>query len=273
MLNPQILNYLDYRLYLKDVYTFRKKTEGRYSYRKLSEELGFSSSNFIHLIVQGKRNLSQDGVRSISKALNLSALEYNYFTALLQLNHSDDEKEKRRVRQELDIIVRKQKKILSQAFDKYFGKWYYPVIREMAILKKFVSNLSWISRNLVPQINQKECREAMDTLEKLKMLRKEGGRWFQVEEHLATPYEVTSDQIIDYHHQMIQLADKALDEMSAEDRKMVSMTMSVSERQFQEVSDKIFRFLDEIQQDLVQQDEDSDLVAQLNIQLFPVTKR
>ena len=73
--NPNIFEYADYREYLKDYYEHSKDTKDNFSYRYFAQKAGFASSNFLYLIIHGKRNLTKDYIPNFGKALGLSNLK------------------------------------------------------------------------------------------------------------------------------------------------------------------------------------------------------
>ena len=55
---PDIYNYLDYRQFIQAYYSAAKENTKSMSFRYLSRRAGFSSPNFIKLVMDGQRNLS-----------------------------------------------------------------------------------------------------------------------------------------------------------------------------------------------------------------------
>lgn len=266
-----ILDYSDYRKFLKDVYGARKQQRAHYSYRACSAELGFKASNFLHLIASGKRNLSPVGVIKIQKAFAWIGKRQRYFAALVSYNQSQNSEERRVHAAELTRILGKKQKIISTEAESYFDYWYIPVIREMVCLKNFVSNLNWISKKLLPVVDETKVRDALNLLERLNMLKKVKGVWRQVEAHLTTPLEVASSILHAYHRQLIQLSEQAL-QIAAKDRDITAVTMALSPQQFQQLKERLAEWRDEIQNNLESATESSTRVYLLNMQLFPITK-
>lgn len=268
-----ILNYLDYRLFLKDWYSFNKTNYRKYSYRQFALDLGFQPSNFLHLVVSGKRNCSPETVRKIQLFLSGTAQEKKYFSFLVQYNQAATDTQKKEFAKKLESIRGKKRRVIDSDEAHFFMNWYMPVLREIICLKNFVPNLNWISRKLWPSVSEDKVLEGLKILERLGYIKKEGSRYVQIESHLTTLPEVKSDWITRYQDEMIQLSLAAL-KMPAKVRDISSMTMGVSKEQFDRLKQKIVAFRDEIQHEL--EDESSpllDSVVQLNIQFFPLTKK
>lgn len=269
---PEILNYADYRRFLADLYAQRKADSPKYSYRKFSEDLGFQASNFMHLVVSGKRNLSLDAVSRIRQHMDWRARDKNYFQSLVLYNQCSNPEDKNRLARDLDRILKKHRSLINPDQYQYFSTWYVPVIREIVAMKDFVSNLNWIARKLRPRIGEDQAKSALGILERLSMILRFKGRWTQNQNHLTTGTEVTSDMVYNYHREMLSLSQKAL-EHPADERDISAMTMSLTPTQFQEMKQRIIDFRDDLQQELQDtQTSDATMVAQLNIQFFKVTE-
>ena len=66
---PSVFEYLDYRTFLRDHYTASKQLKPQYSFRYFSRRAGLSSSNFLKLVMDGKRNL---GAETVAKRCGFS---------------------------------------------------------------------------------------------------------------------------------------------------------------------------------------------------------
>ena len=78
--------YIDYKAYLKDLYTQVKKHFGRYSYIKFTEELGLGHCNAMYLIIHGKRPLTVKAAKRSCKPLGLIGVERQYFLKLVEVS-------------------------------------------------------------------------------------------------------------------------------------------------------------------------------------------
>jgi len=272
MNQPNILNYNNFRAFFYDEYEYKKKTEKYYSYRKLATNYGLNPTNYFHLVIQGKRNLSLKSLQTILKNLSWASQQKRYFECLVLYNQEESLEKKAKHFEKLNKILGKQRSFLKKEHFSYFGHWYLPVIRELISLKGFVSHLNWMSKKLRPHIPENLIREALSVLEKLKFIKKIKGKWAQSEEHLATEDEVSSEVLFNYHLNLLDLSKQSL-EYPAEDRDIAAMTMSVSQDQFASLKQRVRDFRDEIQQELETAKVESSMVCQLNMQLFLVTER
>ena len=57
---PLVFSYVDYRRYLADYYAHAKKCHYGFSFRVFSKRAEISSSNYLRLVIDGKRNLTSE---------------------------------------------------------------------------------------------------------------------------------------------------------------------------------------------------------------------
>ena len=61
MAMPDLFEYFEYRLWLRDAYEARKSRNPAFSHRYIAQKAGFGSSGTFARILDGSRNLSMDG--------------------------------------------------------------------------------------------------------------------------------------------------------------------------------------------------------------------
>lgn len=260
----------DYRSFLKEIYSSRK-VAGAYSYRQFSRDLGLPVTNFLHLVIQGKRNLSLVVAEKIASRLFETARERKCFKLMVERDQSTGH-EKNDSENKLSALKGVSKTKVDEARYQFFSNWYVPVIREMIELKNFVPHLNWISKKLLIPVTEAKIRDAISLLEKLGFIEVKGKKWSIKAGHLATEDEVSSDMVMNYHLQMIELSRLALCKLPSESRDISALTMTLTPEQFKQLKKRIIDFRDEIQQELSDSSDGPTQVSQLNIQLFQVVK-
>src|SRR4029079_18060633 len=85
-----VTRFLDYREYLQAVYLALKQELGTYSYLNFADDLGFSKTNVIHLIIKGKRPLTGKAADRITSTFDMRSNERKYFEQLVELQNSHD---------------------------------------------------------------------------------------------------------------------------------------------------------------------------------------
>ena len=76
---PAVYEYVDYRQFLRDHFAASKRLKKQYSFRFFARQAGLSSSNFLKLVMDGKRNLGPTTIAKFVKALKLDAEAATFF--------------------------------------------------------------------------------------------------------------------------------------------------------------------------------------------------
>lgn len=270
---PNLFEYSNYRLFLKDSYTYWKSKDKKFSFRYFARIAGFNSHNFLRLVIEGKSNLSPESILKISKALKLSREESHFFENLVYLNQCTSTDEKTVYAREL-LRSRTFRKIHPLSESKYhlFANWYITVVRELVGLPGFIEDPEWIAQQIRPSIKPTEAKLAIDELLKLGFIkRNEEGQLVQSEPLLSTPDEVSSTYISNWHKEYIRKGLESIDLFPREKRDVSAVTFGFSEKNIKLIKELISNFRKEILRLGSEQDE-KDILLQLNIQLFPVAE-
>src|SRR5437868_5269216 len=89
-----VFHYLDYRQYLRDWYHDAKSSRGSFSYRSFSKKAGFQSTNFLKLVMDGDRNLTEESLSKFALALKLNKQEQEFFRNLVFFNQAKTHEQK-----------------------------------------------------------------------------------------------------------------------------------------------------------------------------------
>lgn len=268
-----IFSYLDYRLFLKDRFADLKSSRRGVSHRSLSLKAGFSSPNFLKLVMDGKRNLTEASIPKVGIAFELDEKEFNFFAKLVAFNQAKSIDKKEPAYHELkklraDLPLRR----VEHSQFEYFERWYHVAIRELVGLSSFQEDPNWIRRHLQGKVSLPQIRQSIRLLERLGFVRRdEQGRLVSSAGSLSTGDEVASVGIYRYHEAMLKKAQESLRATKPQHRDISSVTVSVSREKFQALKQRIQAFRKEVLA-LVQASDSSDAVYQMNIQFFPLSE-
>jgi len=256
----------DYRTYLKDYYSFRKESERGYSYRAFSKAAGFTSPNFLKLVIEGDRNVSAQVIPQFCKALHLEGTSAEYFTALVRMNQAKNDEEK-------DQCFA----ILQKLTPHHKRHWLYPTLREMILLNDFQEDPYWISRRLLGTASPAEVSSALSFLLQEGFIRRDepSGKLTLEDNMVFSSDEVRSLAIRNYHRQMLDCAKNALEKLPMEQREFGAITFVLPEASLEELKYRLKKFRDDLHNWAIQAASGGkgDSVVQLNIQMFPQAKR
>lgn len=269
---PSVYEYVDYRHFLRDHYAASKAEKPQYSFRYFARRAGLSSSNFLKLVMDGKRNLGTTTIPKFTKALKLDSDEAAFFADLVALDQAETVTERNRAFERVAANRRfRQARRLEGPLFKYLSRWYYPAVRELAGRPDFVDDPRWVAQQLLPKITVAQARSALRTLTELGLLVEDAsGRLVRGEPSLTTGHEVRSILVPAYHRQMIERAASSLETFAREERDVSALTVCIRGSTVAELKERIHRFREEML-DVCDREEEPERVYQLCIQLFPLS--
>ncbi len=272
-----IFGYTDYRKYLGDYYSFRKNGVRGYSYRNFSKAAGFSSPNFLKLVVEGQRNLGAEAVEKCIKALHLNRGMAEYFRILVRLNQSIDDQEKHTlINQLIRLTPQAKRRDLQGEALQYLSHWIYPVLREMIQMPDFHDDPYWIARRLHGKVSTQDISQAMKFLMTEGFIEKRDDGTYVAKENLVfSSDEVRSLAVRNYHRQMLEQANDALTTLSIQEREFGALTLVLPSEAMTELKERIKTFRRDLHLWAMQAAAHSagDQVIQVNMQMYPHTKK
>jgi uncharacterized protein (TIGR02147 family) len=270
---PVIFSYLNYRQYLKDFYHEKKQANPQFSYRVFSRLTGYSSPNFIKLVILGERNLTKDGIARLIKALKLKKRESKFFETLVQFNQAPAREEKIKHYEVLrQFKAFKDIKKLDEGFFQYLSDWHHAAIRDMTLLKNFREDPNWIVKKLKKRVSEKQVKDSIALMLKLGLLKRDKSKRLQTtDRNIATSQEVADISIANFHDHMIALAAESIDNSDPAIRDISSVTVALNQKTFEEAKRRMQEFRRELNV-LLSTCKEPDAVYQLNFQIFNLTE-
>lgn len=267
-----IFEHTNYREYLKAYFGERRKKDKKFSHRWLAQKLDLATSNFIMLVMQGKRNLNRSLCFKISEVFKHSRKEAAYFENMVNFIQAKNNKEKDLYFSRM-MSLRKNLKVdkIEEWQYEYYTNWYNPVIRELVTNPDFNGDANTLAKTLVPAITPTQAKRSLGLLLKLGLIKKKGKRYIQNSPFISTGPEVNSLAVVNFHRKMGELAIESLDRIPKNERNITASTVYISQKAFDTIRNKIEDFRKEILE-LVDSNTEDERVYQLNFQIFPVSK-
>jgi uncharacterized protein (TIGR02147 family) len=269
-----IIEYFDYRAYLRDYYAYKKSQLKYFSYRYFARKAGIKSPVFFKEVAEGKKNLSRDMIEKFCSALQFSEKEAMYFKYLVLFDQADNGKDKQEYYNNLRSMenAKSEKTLNANQYD-YFSTWYNAVIRELVSFFDFKDDFKKLGEVVQPPIKPREARAAVELLLKLGLIRKkDNGTYEQVDTAITAESGVAALAIRQFNKAMAQHAVAAIEELPKTERSISGITIGISPAMYDIINAEIGAFKDRIVT-LVSRDEKCDRVYQFNIQLFPMSQK
>lgn len=277
-LSIQVMNYDDYRVFLRDWYNAKKKSRFGYSYQRFSQKAGFASPNFFKQILDGHRNLSEESLGKFIQVIDFSEGESQFFRTLVLLNQATSNEEQIKYAKQLELLRKTYlPMVMSQKHTKILSLWYSFAIRELIMHPEYDGTHEWICKKMSARVNVEQVEQALNLLEAVGLVsRNEEGRLVQSDPVTFFPGALSPKEVAAYHRQMLSIVNNVL----MNDRKpfgqnenidISSLTLGVSQDKIPIIKNKISQFRKEILS-LVAEDTRPDEVILLSLQMVPLTK-
>lgn len=264
-----VFEFTDFRKYLAAHYAAEKARRPSFSYRAFARRAGFSSPNFLKLVIDGQRNIGKESVPSFARALGLSAEEGTFFADLVAFGQAATIEEKNRHFERIAASRRfRAARRIDGALFEYLSQWWSPAIREMAARPDFRDDPAWIAAELRPRIRTADAKRALRTLETLGLLvRDHKGKLVRGEPTLTTGHEVQSVAVVNYHRQMLERAAEAIEAQPSARREFAAVTVCIKAETVADLKARVQRFCEEVLE-RCDRDQEPEMVYQVNVQLF-----
>lgn len=267
-----VFHFIDYRKFLDCYYKEHKKKTRYFSYRYFANKTGINSPSFLKQIIDGKRNLTSPVIDKFSSALKLTPKEATYFRNLVLFNQAKTSGEK----QEHYAVLRsmaggvKESVLNVDQFD-FFANWYTPVIRELICLHDYREDYKQLAASLLPPIMPSEAKKAVQLLLRLGLVEQcADGRFEQKDSSVIAEESIVSMAVRSFTKTMLDHSKNIMDVVGKEHRHVSGVTIGISQESYAVLAAEIDAFKDRVKI-IVNHDQESSQVYQLNLALFPVS--
>ena len=272
IVEPDVLQYTNYRVYLRDYYEYKKKTVPAFSLRFFAEKAGLSSHAHLKLTIDGKRNITKNTVVKLIHGLGLDGQRAAYFESLVFFNQAQTDADKQvYYAQLLKASPRSKLHKMEKAQFRIFREWHHSAILEMVALKDFRPIPDWISKRLGSLITPAQVTESLKLLVELGLLVKTANGYRQRDPLITTDDEVQDLMVKMYHLQMLKLSADMLSALPGSQRDVSALTFSIKREDFPNLKKHLQLMRKELLDFSAKAGEGEDVV-QINIQLYPLTR-
>ncbi len=269
---PNLFGYLNFREYLKDFLEFYRAQRPAFRFQTLVDEFGFATRSHLLDVLKGRR-LSNKYLSAYHRFCNLSSKELEYFNALVNYNQSKSPSQKAKgfalVQSLCPSITTLE---LEQEAYQYFAKWYHPLV--LSLLDLDLSEAS-------PQAIASKSRYPLSAKEvsaSLKFLKQSGfvswseleNRWVYHTKFFKSTKGAQAAALVAFHGHMQKLGALAYEEQF-DSQTFSTLTLSMSLETKKEIDAMIVDLRKRILEK-VKQDNHAELVLQINLQNFELTR-
>lgn len=269
---PLIQDFCDYRDFLRQFYLHKKSLRSGFSFRQFASMCNLKSPNYLQLVMNGERNLSEESAVSVATAMRLNEQEKCYFLALVRHENAKTDEEvllaKREGLAALKKIVTKQ---ISKNSHEILKKWHHLVLRELVFLPDFEPSSDYVVRTLKGTITKNEAQESLDFLIKSGNISFDGKQWLTNEDVIDTGDDIfIHAKMQKYHKEVLRFWVNNLEEMKQAHQELGLINIPMNSEKIPELKNRMRQFQDEII-GWLQGEEKPNCVVQLGCYLMPIT--
>lgn len=279
---PLVSDYMDFRQYLASFFDYKRRqtaTDIRpYNYAAFSAAANIKSPNYLKMIIEGRRNLSDEMVLKFAKALGLNKEATEDFELLVAYGQATDPADRNMYLKKLSEL-RVQVKLKSGEIDqKTWDKipnWAAWVIYAMVDQENVKYDRKSLKELLRGKASEDEIEQALQSLFNSGELVQdpETGEVKKARALIESAEDVPVALVRKLQAELMYLGLESLYQDAATEREFGTLTLSLTKQEFEEIKFKLRQLRKQINKDntIARMGSKGEKVYQLNIQLFPVT--
>lgn len=271
-----VFEYVDYRKFLRDFYETQKKRSASYSYRVFADKAGLTSPNYLKLVIDGSRRITDKSLPKFIRGLRLSPQESQFFKSLVLYQESNDAEAKGLHLRELCAYRQRHSrnaKHMKRDEIESLASWHHWVIKEMVTLNDFSPDPTWIASRLRHKITPQQAAESLQLLVRIGILEQKEGK-YQARDALSTTPDddIASLLIQDLHRSFLNAAIDSLANDTPGDREMNGLIIPLAKNSLPQMKTAVREFRRELNKRF-SSPQNNEEIYYLNVSLFPLTRR
>lgn len=282
LVSPILSDYMNYRQYLADFYQYKRKASKgslrAYNYAVFSAAANIKSPNYLKMIIEGKRNLSDDMIGKFGKALGFMKEQTEEFRLLVQFTQATDPAERnmylKRLSEHRVAGKLKSGEIDRKTWEKV-PNWVTWIIYAMVDQEGVTFDTAALKKLLRGKASEDEIESALATLLSTGELRRDDvtGELKKNRSLIESPEEIPVALVRKLQSQLMYLGLESLYQDQPTDREFGTLTLSLTKSEFEEIKFKLRQMRKALHKDnsIARMKSKGERVYQLNLQLFPVT--
>ncbi|MBN1577347.1 MAG: TIGR02147 family protein [Chitinispirillaceae bacterium] len=270
---PNLFDYTDYRKFLQDYQKEEHAKNSYFSHRYFAQKAGFSSSGLLANIMKGRRNLTDALIGKFSRALKFDKKEGIYFESLVRFNQAASIEDRNKYYSRMLQAAPLKALTISRERHEFYARWWYSAIRELLNYYRFKDDYRALARQLDPPISSDQARDAISTLERLGMIKRDAAGYCRQTATIITTGErhERSLNVTNFQIAAMELAKESLQRHSNAVRDISTLTLTLSPASVRKARAEIAAIQKKLLT-MAEEDRDVDAVYQFNVQMFPLTK-
>ncbi len=270
---PELIKFHDYRVYLKEAMAHLIANKEQKSLRSISRDSGISPA-YLAMILGGQRNLSEDALHKLAPIFKWSQEEVDHLRNLCLIADSEIHEVRKqalaRIQSRAGYSAENQQEIESY---RYISHWYFPAIKQLALLPGFRANPKWIQEHLRERVGLPEIRDALKFLFEKGYLKRISKDEVEVKEKGVECHGgVYRIALAQFHREILELASKSIEKVPRDERSLMAEMFPISIKSFPRLRDELNKLVKKIIRDEAKVDQ-SEVIYNVSVLSFPISKK
>jgi uncharacterized protein (TIGR02147 family) len=225
---PKVVDYHDYREFLKELFAYLESHQDGFSLRQLARDAQVGVST-LSMVLSAQRGLSRAMFEKLRPFLPLSESDLKHFELLRDMAEAPTPEARARVVGKLQSR-RDYRARHPQEFEtfNYLTSWYHVAVREMAALPDFQWDPQWIQARLRGKVALDDIAEALKFLECHGFISR--GQTGVKQKNLDCMGGVYRIALGAFHKEMLGQVASAIDTVTRDERHILGHTLAIAEK-------------------------------------------
>lgn len=270
---PDIYEYLDFRKYLQDFYIHKKSEDPTFTHSYVCSRLGQDSAkSYFNNVIKSRTTVTPTFIDRFIALLQLKNDQAKYFRALVNYNQATSAEEKEFFFDQVVRLNNTPHRILDTNAYAYYKEWYHSAIRALLDIVDFKDNYKLLAERIYPPISIRQARESVALLKELNIIKENSnGFWKPTDQIVSTNPMVQNAIVEQFQMKCLEHAKNMLVNSGDLSHRNITLTISLSEKAFEQVSERIVQFKSEIRSIVKKDEEPASKVYHINLNIFPMS--
>lgn len=241
---PEIFSYQDPEQLVSDMVRYRRETESSFSVANVCAGLEELSPSLVTLIIKRKRKITKQKVTPLARLMGLKGSEIRHFRSLVSRSYSAKSTSPTKQNVKKTSPKRQRRKKVSYQL---LNDPVNVLVKDAFGIKEVSESKELIFTVLAGVASPERIMSSIEYLVKHGYL-EETHLGFSPTHHLSVADEnIASERVREFHKFILKNAKEAIDLYDMDKRLANAMTMSLTDDEYQELSDLIRGFSQELQ--------------------------
>ena len=263
-----LYQYEDFKKVLEDLFAQKQKEDPKYSQRKLARDAGISNPGMYNDVIKGRRSLSLEASKKMSKALGISLKDYDFFQLLVDFGQAKKADQKEELYNK--ILFRRSRSSFARIHPelvKYYQDYRYPLVRTSIEASSFKGDYVALANFISPAIPFLDLKRIVRDLCEWDLVRQNDSGLYEVSDKFIEPPPAFNNQVRQLNKVWLTQAGEAIERIPADERHISTLLLSVSDETGKAIKSKMESLRSEVLK-MVEEDQNPEKVMQLSLALF-----